>query len=340
MRKMIWLLAAFLPLTAFLSVRAPKTRLSDYGFFSGDIRLQQPAAGVIPYSLNTPLFSDHAEKLRFVRVPEGQIVSYNDTATFDFPVGTALVKTFYFPVDARDASKGRRLMETRVLLHEANGWKAYPYIWNEEQTDALLDVAGETKQVTYIDEQGKKRNQAYLVPNMNQCKGCHNQSEKLKPIGPSAWQLNGDHTYAEGASNQLRYWVHKGILSSLPDILPKGVRAYDPESGTVEERARIWLDINCAHCHRAEGPASSSGLYLSLRENDPLKLGILKTPVAAGRASGKWTYDIVPGKPEESILLHRMRSTDPGVMMPELGRTVVDEKGMEIVKSWILEIRF
>ena len=104
MRKMIWLLAAFLPLTAFLSVRAPKTRLSDYGFFSGDIRLQQPAAGVIPYSLNTPLFSDHAEKLRFVRVPEGQIVSYNDTATFDFPVGAALVKTFYFPVDARDAS--------------------------------------------------------------------------------------------------------------------------------------------------------------------------------------------------------------------------------------------
>ena len=141
MRKMIWLLVALLPLTAFLSVRAPKSRLSDYGFFTGDIRLQQPAAGVIPYSLNTALFSDHAEKLRFVRMPEGQVIPYNDTATFDFPVGTALVKTFYFPIDARDLSKGRRLMETRVLLHEANGWKAYPYIWNEEQTDALLDVA-------------------------------------------------------------------------------------------------------------------------------------------------------------------------------------------------------
>jgi hypothetical protein len=145
MKKILIIIILTIPFLGFRwnGERAPKMKLSDYGFFQGDLRQQIPATGVVPYHLNTPLFSDHAEKLRFVHLPAGSTIPYNDTAVFNFPVGTSLIKTFYYPLDFRDPSKGRRLMETRVLVHEEKGWKALPYIWNVEQTEAVLDVAEE-----------------------------------------------------------------------------------------------------------------------------------------------------------------------------------------------------
>ena len=104
---------------------------------------------------------------------------------------------------------------------------------------------------------------------------------------------------------------------------------------TLDERARIWLDINCAHCHRADGPASTSGLHLGWREMDRLKIGVEKTPVAAGRGSGNLRFGIVPGKPDESILLYRIKSNDPGVMMPELGRTQIQPEAVALIRDWI-----
>ncbi|HLO81801.1 MAG TPA: SO2930 family diheme c-type cytochrome [Chitinophagaceae bacterium] len=313
-------------------------KLSDYGFFKGDMKSQEPAEGVMPYHLNTPLFTDYAEKLRFVKLPAGASVPYNDTTVFDFPVGTALIKSFYYPVDFRDPSKGRKIIETRVLLHEESGWKALPYIWNEEQTEAVLDVAGESTSVSYVDPQGKKRTHAYVVPNMNQCKGCHNKAEKMMPIGPSAWQLNGEHNYGSVKENQLKHWQTAGILTNYSGDAPKGVAWNDPATGSLDERARIWLDINCAHCHRGDGPASTSGLHLGWQEKDKLKLGVEKTPVAAGRGSGNLRFGIVPGKPDESILLYRIKSTDPGVMMPELGRTQMQPEAVALIREWIAKM--
>ena len=156
-----------------------RENLSDYGFFKGLLKDQIPADGVMPYALNSPLFSDYASKLRFVRLPEGQSVAYNPDSVLQFPVGTAIVKTFYYPIDERNPKKGRRLMETRVLLHEAKGWVALPYIWNKEQTDAVLEVAGGSDPVSWIDASGKKQSFDYQVPNMNQCKGCHERSGEL-----------------------------------------------------------------------------------------------------------------------------------------------------------------
>lgn len=339
-RKVLIFLVCCIPFLGFLArPPAPRMKLSEYGFFTGALKDQQPAKGVIPYHLNTPLFTDHAEKLRFVVVPEGTSVPYNDTAVFDFPVGTTLIKTFYYPTDYRDPSKGRRIMETRLLIHEEKGWRALPYIWNAEQTDAELDVAGETTTVSYVDAAGKKRSHAYVVPNMNQCKGCHNKQEKMMPIGPSAWQLNGDHDYGAARENQVAHWVGAGIMQDPGKALPKGVVWNDPSTGSLDERARIWLDINCAHCHRVDGPASSSGLHLGWQEKDPLKWGVEKTPVAAGRGSGGLRFSIVPGKPDESILLYRIRSSDPGVMMPELGRTQVQPEAVALIRDWIAEMK-
>lgn len=316
---------------------APKMNLSEYGFFVGKIEEQKTAEGIIPYSLNTPLFSDYAEKLRFVKIPAGQTVNYNATEVLDFPIGTTIIKTFYYPHDFRDASKGRRLMETRLLIHEESGWKALEYVWNDEQTDAILEVAGDTKEISYVYLDGKKRTQQYSVPNLNQCKGCHNREEKMTPIGPSVRQLNGEFAYQNGSENQLIHWQKTGILKDMPELkdCPKLAVWNKPETGSLEERSRAWLDINCAHCHNPKGPAMTSGLNLSIDETNSTALGFGKTPVAAGRGSGNRSYDIVKGNPDQSILIYRIESTDPGVMMPEVGRKTTHKEGVALVREWI-----
>ena len=312
-------------------------KLSDYGFFNGDPADQQPVAGVVPYTLNTPLFSDYAEKLRFVKLPAGQSVAYNDTAVLNFPVGTTLIKTFYFPNDFRDQTKGRRLIETRLLVHQPEGWKAFDYVWNDEQTDAFLEVAGDTKTVRYVDGEGRNREHAYMIPNLNQCKGCHNRNEVMVPIGPSVRQLNGELAYNETKENQLTHWQRNGMLTGLPALekCPKTPVWNKPETGSLNDRARAWLDINCAHCHNPNGPAMTSGLNLQVSETDPTAMGISKPPVAAGRGSGGHLFDIIPGKPDESILIYRLHSTDPGEMMPELGRKTVHTESLELLREWI-----
>jgi hypothetical protein len=125
-----------------IEIEQPKEKLSDYDFFKGDLKKQIPNDGVIAYSLSTPLFSDYAEKLRFIKLPDGKTVEYNEKEVFDFPIGTTIIKTFYFPNDFRNADKGYRIIETRLLIHENDGWKALEYVWNDEQTDAILEVAG------------------------------------------------------------------------------------------------------------------------------------------------------------------------------------------------------
>ncbi|TAE60173.1 MAG: hypothetical protein EAZ89_01800 [Bacteroidetes bacterium] len=342
-------LCLILPLVGFaprfLVDEAPQgypMRLSEYHFFEGDIAAQQAGAGVMPYALNTPLFSDYAEKLRFVKLPPGTQVAYNGTHVLDFPEGTQIIKTFYYPHDARKPEKGRRLMETRLLIREATGWKALAYHWNDAQTDALLEVAGGEKEVSWIDKAGKKQKLLYSFPNLNQCKGCHSYDGAMQPIGPSARQLNGDFAYASGTQNQLLAWGQAGMIGSLPEQLadvPKIAVWNDPATGTLDQRARAWLDINCAHCHNPHGPASTSGFYLDIRQTNPAVLGVRKSPVAAGRGAGEGRYDIEPGKPETSILYIRIASTDPGVMMPEVGRRLVHQESLDLIRSWIAEMK-
>lgn len=321
--------------------KAVPTRLSEYGFFVGNPAEQKPAEGVMPYTLNTPLFSDYAEKLRFVKLPPGTSARYDAKEVMNFPVGTTLIKTFYFPVDARDPAKGRRLMETRLLVRNEGGWKALEYVWNDEQTDATLEVAGERKTVQYVDAAGRTHEQAYVMPNLNQCKSCHNRAEVMTPIGPTARQLNGNLDYGPGSGsgpvNQLAHWQTNGLLTDVPESakVPRAPVWNDPATGTLAERARIYLDINCAHCHRPDGPASTSGLNLSYFEQNPTAWGLRKTPVAAGRGSGGHQYDLVAGHPDQSILLYRMQSTDPGVMMPEVARKVVHTEGVALIREWI-----
>lgn len=318
-----------------------KEKLSDYNFFIGKLSDLQPAVNVIPYGLNTPLFNNYAEKLRFIKLPAGTKAVYNDTASFEMPVGTVLIKNFYYPFDFRKPQEGKRIMETRLMIHETNGWSTLPYIWNDEQTEAFYDVAGENKTVNYIDASGKKITTQYLIPNKNQCKGCHIKNEQVLPIGIAARHLNGSYTYTAGKENQLTYWANAGILEGLPAInsVPKNAVWNDVQTGPAEQRARAYLDINCGHCHSNAGPANTSGLFLDINEKNETALGILKTPVAAGQGSGNLQYDIVPGHPEKSILVYRITTTDPGFAMPEIGREQIHKEGVALISEWIKNMR-
>lgn len=325
---------------AALMADPPARVLSAYNLFR-DGRAQVPNDRVVPYDLITPLFSDYAHKFRFVHVPAGRSITYTDDGAFRFPVGAVLVKTFAYPADFRRPAENVRLIETRLLIRRANGWKTLPYVWNAAMTEARLKVGGKRVPVTWIDTAGQHRDITYRVPNTNQCKACHilgaDISPQVTPIGPKARNLNRDYDYATGRENQLAHWTRLGILTGAPspDRAPRVARWDDPAAGSLEARARGYLDVNCGHCHNPRGPARTSGLYLTVTEHRPIHWGVMKPPVSAGRGTGGRGHDIVPGKPDRSILTFRMESTDPGVMMPELGRSIVHDEGVALIRKWI-----
>ena len=318
-----------------------KNKISDYNLFSGDPHDLITTSIFTTYEIITPLFSDYAYKHRAIYVPLDKKIIYNDKTVFEFPIGTIIAKTFYYPFDFNDRSKGISLKETRIMIHEEDGWIGLPYIWNEEETDAFLEVAGNIKKAEWINENNSNQSINYIIPNFNQCKGCHLNNNIFKPIGPTARQLNMDFSYGDEIKNQLLQWNELGYFKDPPDLsnAPKIAKWDDPHSGSLNDRARAWLDINCAHCHNKFGPANNTGLYLDYYETDYKKLGIYKTPVAAGRGSGHLRYDIVPGEPDRSILVYRFDSTDPAIMMPELGRTMVHEEGLELIREWIMSLQ-
>ena len=292
---------------AILAQRPPKT-LAGFGFFDAN---GVPAAGVVPYVIAAPLFSDYADKDRFIYTPGPAPAAL--AGVLDFPVGAALIKTFRY---------GDHKVETRVLLHQADGWRAWPYLWNAEGTEALLALAG--ADISVDSPQGVV---AYHVPNANQCKACHVGPKKVvQPIGPKLRNLN--------VGDQLATLAAAGVLDVVPPEAP-ATPDYRDAGLDVAVRARSYLDANCGHCHTAGHPADTSGLYLNWEESDPLRLGVNKRPVAAGKGSGHLQFDVVPGDPEASILLYRMVSVDPGAMMPELGRSMVHDEGVALIRDWI-----
>lgn len=317
-----------------------KSRLSEWGFFKGEMKDLEPGDGVIPYDLNSPLFSDYAYKARFVKVPADKIAQYHPTEVMEFPKGTILIKNFYYPDDFRNLEGSRRIIETRLLINTEEKWKALTYVWDEEQSEAYLEIAGKSVSVSWTDDQGTLQRINYSVPNQNQCKSCHELNGELVPIGPSARQLNRDYDYVGGNHNQIKKWVELGILTDADPAAnwPKVAKWDDASTGTLDQRARAWLEVNCAHCHRKEGPAKNSGLHLLASTINSYELGVNKPPVAAGRGSAGLKFGIVPGRPEQSILLHRIKSLDPGEMMPELGRKMQHKEGISLIEQWIKEM--
>ncbi|MEZ5945449.1 MAG: SO2930 family diheme c-type cytochrome [Hyphomonas sp.] len=316
-------------LTAILD-EAPAQHLSDYGFFA-DAAADVPAERVRAYDLINPLFSDDAAKHRYIFVPEGKTAKADGGGLPVFPVGTALIKTFAFAPDMRAPEEGAFKVETRVLIRKADGWAAYPYVWNADGTEATYAPTGARQTISTVSPAGEPLEIHYEVPNKNQCKTCHQSGDAVEPIGPKLRNLA--HEGPAGV-DQLADWAAAGLLDHVPDDLAPTPSAADMTL-PLDSRARGYLDINCGHCHKPDGSASNSGLWLQLEETSPVKLGLKKHPTAAGRGSGGRLVVIEPGHPEQSILAYRMASTEPGIAMPELGRTLPDPVGIDLINQWI-----
>lgn len=342
------------------------SKLSDWQVIYTDGPNLALNAGVIPYDLNTALFSDYAHKLRTIWMPRGTSAKFSADGSFDFPVGTIISKTFYYPrtkgaardsiavartydqsADFSDKAQGElglklanvHLVETRILVRRQGGWEALPYVWNAAQTEAVLARTGDAKPLELVSDDGTKQAFTYVVPNENQCAGCHVvdlKTKQIAPIGTKARHLNREYSYAMVRENQLLHWKKLGYLTGITDPASAAKNAdWRDVAQPLDARARAYLDINCGHCHNAKGPANTTALDLTIFAADDRYLGICKPPVAAGRGTGDHFFDIVPGNPQDSILPYRMRSSEPGVMMPEQGRTTTHVEGVVLIEQWI-----
>ncbi|MFK7777223.1 MAG: parallel beta-helix domain-containing protein [Gimesia sp.] len=320
---------------------AAPQKLSELKLFQGNGVTQQPAKGVIPYDLITTLFTDYTSKYRFIRLPEGKKITYTSKGVLTFPVGTMLIKTFSYLHDMRDPAKGERLLETRVEFLKKSGWYGYSYIWNQEQTDAALSLGGGEVAVSWVHSDGQPRSTRHLIPNANQCISCHSNHGKYIPIGPTAANMNRNYHFAQGEENQLIYLKRNKLIDKIPE--PEAIETLaafgNPHSGSLDQRVRAYLSVNCAHCHSPGGNARTTGLDLRLTQTDPAKIGVWKTPVAAGRGSGGRSYDIVPGAPEKSILMHRLQSNDLAARMPNIGNRIVHQEAVDLIQKWISEMK-
>jgi uncharacterized repeat protein (TIGR03806 family) len=289
-----------------------------------------------------------------VYVPKGATIGYTEDGVWHLPVGTILVKTFSYRADLRDPKSALRLLETRILWHEPDGWSTHTYVWDDAQKDAVKNVAGPIIPSDFIDAAGNPVHNDYAVPNTAQCKECHSTGNTATsgmsngtviPIGPKTRQLNRDHDYGGdvGVVNQIDRFAALGLFTSAPPPMASRTTLVDPfGSSDLTTRVRSYWDGNCAHCHSKGGYASSSALLLDFPSTDPASnpsanWGICKHPTSSPFNCAS-TYDVVPGAPDQSIMVCRVGSTDSKYKMPLLGGNLVHAEGLSLIRDWIASL--
>jgi uncharacterized repeat protein (TIGR03806 family) len=308
------------PDAAAPDTQIPYQHLSKYGFFEGALADQKPAANVVPYDVNATLYQDDAKKARFLALPAGTKIGFDATGRWTWPDGATIIKTFYY-------DNPRRLLETRLLIYKGGIWTTHTYLWDDAQQEATRYLPGATITVGTRD---------YRVPSSQQCGFCHGESRLVVPLGPRTRQLNRTYDYGSGPENQLAHLSSLGMFDRvIPDPATLDKLADPTGSAAIEQRARSYLDANCGHCHNAEGQAKNTGLHLNWETTAATELGVCKPPVAAGSAAGNLFFDIVPGKPDQSILIFRMQATDAQIKMPQGPSISPDVTGAALVAQWI-----
>jgi len=329
-------------------------KLSETGLFAST-KDHIPAAGVIPYSVNAQLWGDHAHKERFIAIPgDGKIgfeeITYPPSPGappgWRFPDGTVLVKTFSMDME-RGNPKSRKRLETRLMhFQQFEGtqeigdqyWRGYTYIWNDDQSDAdLLESSGRDLDLA-IKVGDSTVKQSYRLPSRSECALCHNNAAKFA-LGLNTRQMNGNHNYNGVVANQLETLEHIGLFSKpLPKPvaeLPKFADFHDAKQST-EARALSYLHSNCGHCHVKWGGGNAEFQLLSTL---PVKeMGIVNVAPNHGSFDIKGAKLVVPGHPEQSVLLQRMSMTGLG-RMPHVGSRVPDEVGVKVIRQWIAELK-
>lgn len=314
----------------------PYANLSDYNFFEGDMADLNPVYGVLPFELNSPLFTDYALKKRFVWMPKGVKAKYTaDESILDFPVGAVLIKNFYY--DHVIPGDKTQIIETRVMIKKEDKWIFANYIWNEEQTEAAFDLSGGFIPIEW-NHNGTPKSVNYRIPAEPQCLMCHKSGESAIPIGPKPQNLNKDYAYADGTKNQLAKWEEMDYLDSgYPSSILSSVD-YRDITQDLGKRVRSYFDINCGYCHSSVGHCNYRSIRLEFHETiHPENMGICVTPeedisYSLGYAP---THIIRPKDLENSALYIRMNSDIENIKMPLTGTELIYEEAVNLVEEWI-----
>ncbi len=329
------------PTTLVIPRIDPPPLLSQTGAFT-DLATLTPAPGIVPYSVNAPLWSDGAAKKRWLAVPNdgshntpAETISFLPEGSWKFPVGTVFIKHFELPVDDTDPAVLRRL-ETRFIVMPAIGEPyGLTYRWRPDGSDAELLPDGMDENIAIATADGGTRQETWSYPSRNECRVCHNGNAG-HILGVRTQQLNGDFTYpATGrTANQLETLGALGWFSGnyRGDLVPWMLKSYAVADATASlgDRVRSYLDSNCSQCHQPGGVrAYFDARYTTSLENQGLIHGELET--SYGDALNRV---IVPGDPARSILLRRLSSVAE-IKMPPIAKHLVDQPAVQLLTDWI-----
>ena len=288
-----------------------RPQLSQMHLYQGNIENLQPSIYTFEYDLATPLFTDYAHKQRIIAIPNGESMTYDGDGFPEFPDNTVIAKTFYYFINDNDESLGKNKIETRVLIKQNGDWVLGNYKWNTTQTDATLDTEGATVPVTWVDTNGTTNTLAYQIPSSTDCFTCHNNADIVTPIGPKLRNLNINRN----GTNQLQALKDRQLLSGLSNpsdvsVLPN----WEDTSQPLEQRARAYFDINCAHCH-APGGYCDEESDLDLRfETDYLNTNIFE---------------------RRYLITARTNYYIPAFSMPYIGTTMIHTEGYNLIQSYL-----
>ena len=317
-------------------------KLSETGVFAS-VSDHQLAPGVIPFSVNTPQWLDHASKQRFAALPGGAQVTFveksSNAKTWAFEDGAVLMETISLEMEF-GVPAARRRLETRMLVKQENHWLGYSYLWNEAQTDASLVEASGTELTLNIQDPSAEsgwRQQTWRVPSRNECMVCHSRAAGFV-LGLNTLQMNRDHDYGSVSDNQLRTLNHIGFFTKPLDKEPteyaKLPDAYD-SSSQLDSRARAYLHVNCSVCHVQDGGGNAK---LKLKFEQELKQTMLiDEPPIHGGFGLDGPRVIAAGDPFASVLFYRLSKLGRG-RMPHLGARLPDQQGLDLFHDWILHL--
>ncbi len=326
-----------------IDVPDPPSLLSQTGAFS-DLTTLTPAPGLIPYTVNAPLWSDAAVKKRWVAIPNNgsyntaaEQVVFSETSSWQFPPGTVFIKHFELPVDINNPDSTVRL-ETRFIVIKADGTEyGVTYKWNAQGTDAQLLTTSDTASFEILEKDLSVRKQIWNFPSRTDCQTCHNDNAGAV-LGVRTWQMNGDYTYPSTITdNQLNTWLALGIFANpfSPSDIPAFLKsaAIQDETVDLETRVRSYLDANCAHCHQPNGV---NGAF-DARFSTPLQDQQLVYSLGVSVNTSPGSFIIKPKDHLWSELWVRDNKLGNGAM-PPLAKNLIDTAYIRVLTDWISEL--
>ena len=316
----------------------PPAQLSGTGFFE-ELEDLIPAVGVVPYEVNVPFWSDHAEKTRWFAMPDdGSTMTWAENGAWAFPEGQVWVKHFELDLNRDSPGTNVRRVETRFLVKTADDVYGLTYRWNDAQTDADLVSADGLEEDFTILEGGQSRTQTWKYPSRADCRTCHNPTAGFA-LGFDTRQLNRDFARGAGAENQIAWLESVGYFSNdPPDPVTLGAHSRaDDESTSLEIRARSYLAVNCVQCHQPGGPALGNWdarPWLTLEES-----GLVDGEVINNGGNPDFRL-VAPGDPGNSMILQRlvaMETPNGFTPMPPVGSCEANAEAISLLTDWIVD---